>query len=60
MAFSASWWSVMFPVLFLTPPYVNKDEKFMPPLIGLVVGARSVIYSILHTLLHSLADSLSH
>lgn len=32
-------------------PYacVNKDEKFMPLLIGLVEGAGSVIYSILHT-----------
>ena len=38
-----------YPCAILTPACVNKDEKFMPLLIGLVEGARSVIYSILHT-----------
>lgn len=38
-----------YPGAILTPACVNKDEKFMPLLIGLVEGAGSVIYSILHT-----------
>lgn len=38
-----------YPGAILTPACVNKDEKFMPLLIGLVEGAGSVINSILHT-----------
>ena len=59
-----------YPGAILTPAYVNKDEKFVPLLIGLVEGAGSVIYSILHTssltgwliksLIHSLAYQLIH